>query len=275
MKKIIATLSAAAIAAAALFSMSACGSAEVLFTISEDGTHYVVSGVSGNKTALDSYVIPASYDDGENGVLPVTEIGERAFMYCSLYSVSIPETVVKINDLAFAYTKLNSVDIPYSVTSIGYSAFAWCTGLKEVEIPSSVTTLDDNAFIYCSSLEEVVVNASITVLNKGVFSGHVLQDSSGNYIDTVLTKITLPAGIEAMYSDSIYYNPLTDIYFGGTSQQWKNIKILENVQNDDGETEVEELDAIEYFSLFSGLTVHCTDADLTYSNGQINSTPVT
>lgn len=273
MKKLIATLCAAAVSVGVLFALPACGGAEVLFTLSEDGTYYIVSGVAGNKYALDSYEIPAYYDDGENGSLPVAEIGEQAFMNSSLYSVTIPDTVVKIDDLAFAYTKVNSVDIPDSVTHIGYAAFAWCSGLKEVVVPQSVTSLGERAFIYCSSLREVTVNADISVLNRGVFSGHVIQDSSGVYIDTVLAKITLPASLRSIYSDSIYYNPLTDIYFGGTSAQWKEIEVLENAEGEDGEVIVEEIDHIQYFSRFSGLTVHCADADLTYFNGQINSLP--
>ena len=74
------------------------------YTLSEDGTYYIVSGIGTCKDT--DIVIPAIYE----GKL-VKEIGERAFADCS---------------------SLTSVIIPDSVTSIGAFAFHGCTGLTHI-----------------------------------------------------------------------------------------------------------------------------------------------
>ena len=275
MKKFFAVICAASAAACAVLSFSACGSAEVVFTLGEDGSHYVLSEVSGNPSALTSYEIPAVYDDGVHGELPVTEIGTQAFMNCSLTSVTIPDSVTVIGDMAFAYTSLLSIDIPESVTHIGIGAFAWCIGLTYIVVPQTVRSIGNYAFAYCSSLVRVSIEAEIESLGFGVLMGNVAQDSSGLYINSHLETISLPSTLKEMDRDSISGNFVKDIYFAGTAAQWKAIKIFyyETKENSDGEEEAIKIiytddQVIEYFSL-PDLTIHCADATLVYSGGQI------
>lgn len=287
MKKILATLSAVAVAAAGALTFSACGSAEVMYSLSEDGTYYILSGVSGNTSALKSYEIPSVYDDGEHGQLPVTQIADEAFMGCSLGQIAIPDSITHIGDRAFAYTYLIRLEIPESVTYIGYAAFAFSSSLQEVTIPSSVTQLGPYAFAYCSSLESAVVNANIDTLYVGTFQGIVANDVSGLYTNTKLTSISLPATLKYLHRDSISGNFLTDIHFAGTADEWEDVQVFyaeervieddEAEEGDEPETEVvtvylDEEQTIEYFTV-EGLTIHCTDYDLVYSAGQIIRTP--
>ena len=60
--------------------------------------------------------------DRINGAL-VISIGESAFWWAALRTVTIPDSVTSIGDWAFASTQLTSVTIPNSVTSIGEGAF--------------------------------------------------------------------------------------------------------------------------------------------------------
>lgn len=281
MKKLIATISAAVVAAAGLLTFSACGSAEVTYALSEDGNSYIVSGVSGNKRALTEYEIPSTYDDGVNGVLPVTAVGEEAFSGCSgLLSISIPDSVTRIDDWAFAYTHLTSVSIPDSVTYIGYCAFVSCTALQEVTIPSSVTALGPYSFAYCYSLTTARVEASIDTLYIGTFMGFVSNSDTGIYTATDLEVIYLPSTLKYIHREAFSNNFLTDIYFAGDEEAWRDIEIFyaTTTEDEEGET-VEEIiyltdeEKIEYFTT-TGLTIHCADADLVYSNGEIQSTPV-
>lgn len=281
MKKLIATLSAAVVASAGLLSLSACGTAEVTYSVSEDGTYYILSGVSGSKSALTSYEIPSSYDDGVHGELPVQSIGDSAFMGTSLYRVSIPDTVTRIENYAFAYSKIGSVDIPSSVTYIGYAAFASCTALEEVVIPSSVTALGPYSFAYCTSLARADVQASVDTIYIGTFMGMVANDNTGIYTNTKLTEIHFPSTLRYLHRESISGNFLTDIYFDGTENEWQEVQVFyaeERAVEDgeEGETEIvtvylDEEQTIEYFSV-DGMTIHCKDADLTYSGGQIHIT---
>jgi hypothetical protein len=82
-----------------------------------------------------TYTIPTS----------VTAIGDAAFAFTPLTSVTLTPNVISIGNEAFGSTQLTSVTLPNSVTSIGYEAFA-STRLTSVSIPNSVTDLAINAF---------------------------------------------------------------------------------------------------------------------------------
>ena len=75
----------------------------------------------------------------------VTEIGDSAFAWSGLTSVTIPNSVTSIGNSAFAWSGLTSVTIGNSVTSIGWSAFA-NNPLTSITIPNSVTSIGDVAF---------------------------------------------------------------------------------------------------------------------------------
>ncbi|MBQ7165431.1 MAG: leucine-rich repeat protein [Treponema sp.] len=87
----------------------------------------------------------------------VTEIGSRAFSYCTaLASVTIPDSVAKIGYNAFeGCASLKSVTIPEGVTEIGSGAFLGCLALASASIPASVTSIGNGAFIVCKSLAEI------------------------------------------------------------------------------------------------------------------------
>ena len=65
---------------------------------------------------------------------------------------SIPSDVTVIGNGAFCYSKLTSVSIPSGVTSIESYGFESSINLASVTIPSSVTTINIFAFYECTSL---------------------------------------------------------------------------------------------------------------------------
>ena len=128
-----------------MFSVSAetvTDSQGVEYTLSDDGTYYIVSGYVVEPTEV---VIPAEY----NG-LPVKEIGDSAFRSCSsLTSITLPNSVISIGDDAFyACCSLTSITIPDSVIGIGNYAFIYCSSLTSITIPDSVISIGDDAFYY-------------------------------------------------------------------------------------------------------------------------------
>lgn len=99
------------------------------FTLNSDGESYSVTGIGTWTDA--ALIIPSTYKG-----LPVTSIGESAFVCCTL---------------------LTSVIIPDSVTSIGMSAFGSCESLISVTIPDSITSIGEYGFGSCISLERVYI----------------------------------------------------------------------------------------------------------------------
>jgi len=72
--------------------------------------------------------------------LPVTDIGDKAFLGC---------------------TGLTSVIIPNGVTYIGYIAFRGCVNLTAITIPKSVTYISEDAFADCTNLTSVTFEGTI------------------------------------------------------------------------------------------------------------------
>ena len=229
--------------AATAFSLSACGGeATVNYKLSEDGTHYIVSGVSGNKNALKSYEVLAEYSQEEGGeLLPVTEIGDEAFMRCTtLSSVTLPEGIERIGMRAFMDCGFRKFTIPESVTYIGYAAFGRCNSLEQITIPESVTEIDMFAFAYCSALETAVVKANVSELKFKTFVNSYAMNAGQVYTNTSLKTVYLPATLKKAYGNALDGNIIDDIYFAGSEAQWDELYFYSEVKKEGTEDEYEE-----------------------------------
>lgn len=156
-----------------------------------------LSGIISNLTSLSVAKNNKTYDSREdcnaiihtesnslirgcaNTIIPesVTEIGEKAFSYCStLTNINIPESVTKIGGWAFLFCeKLTSITIPESVTEIGSYAFSSCSSLTGITIPESVTTIGSNAFARCTSLTEVRIPKATNVASDAFKESYRVQ----------------------------------------------------------------------------------------------------
>ena len=110
---------------------------------------------------------------------------------------------------------VKSVTIANGVTSIGNYAFSKCSNLTSIEIPSSVTSIGSYAFYNCSSLTSINIPEGVTSIGEGAFS-----DCSK------LTSVEISSSVTSI-GDKAFYNcsKLTTIYYHGTEEQFKEIKI--------------------------------------------------
>jgi len=133
-----------------------------------------------------------------------------------IQTVNIESGVTKISNGAFKdCTSLTSVTIPDSVTDISGAVFQKCTSLRNIVIPESVTSIGGTAFDYCISLQSVEIPAGVTSINRYTFS----QCSS-------LRSVTIPVSVTTIL-DSAFKScgALTDVYYGGTEEQWSRVSI--------------------------------------------------
>jgi hypothetical protein len=148
----------------------------------------------------------------EIGDLPVTSIGQEAFVYCStVTSVTIPNSVTTIAVAAFlGCTGLTDITIPNSITLIGDYTFSSCVRLTNATIPSSVTSIGAYAFSSCGSLTNVTIPASVTSIGSYAFS-------ECNNLKAVYLQGNAPRGDETVFYDNNEVTLLTLYYLPGTT----------------------------------------------------------
>jgi hypothetical protein len=147
-----------------------------------------VAGVLFNKSLTQLLQYPdgnpaTSYAISNN----VTSIGDEAFEYCNLTTITIATSVTNIGNYSFdSCSFLTGVIIPDSVTSIGDDAFALCTQLTGITLPASVTSLGAVPFANCSIMTAITVAPA-----NPAFSGvnGVLYNKAGTLL------IEYPAGL--------------------------------------------------------------------------------
>ena len=143
------------------------------------------------------------------GGYPITAINNNAFLYTSITSISLPDTVTMIGDNAFAWSDLSTIQISSSVHTIGQVAFQGCSNLSSFyvaednpffstdeygvlfnknktelifmpgalsgsyTIPDSVETVSYGAFFYCRNLQSLYIPASVKYMDTeaGLFKG--------------------------------------------------------------------------------------------------------
>ena len=148
----------------------------------------------------------------------VTDIGYRAFGYCSGFtgSVTLPEGLTKIGSSAFAFCSgLTGVTLPQSMTEIGWSAFVGCSSLVDMVIPEGVTAIEGSAFSGCSSLTSVTLPQSVTRIGISAFAEcsslvsaaipegvRIIEDYAFCGCSS-LTSVTIPGSVTDIY-DSVF-----------------------------------------------------------------------
>ncbi len=226
------------------------------FELNEDGKTYCVTDC--DESAKGEVVIPSTYNS-----LPVTEIGEGAFYWCTgVTSLYIPDTVLVIGNGAFCECMgMAEITIPDSVTIIGDEAFNGCTQLASVTIPDSVTRIGEHAFACCESLTSIIIPDSVVSIGEEAFYGctsltlieigNGLKNMSWGIFSNCesLESITIPENVTSIGINAFEYcknleriiiphsvitieenafdhcSNLMYIFYTGTQEQWDSIGI--------------------------------------------------
>ncbi len=154
----------------------------------------------------------------------VTTIGDSAFAFSYIPTVIIPNSVTTIGAEAFYFSNLTSINLPDSLMSIGASAFSNST-LTSVTIPNSVTTIGDYAFAN-GSLDTVSFDNSVTSIGDYAFQYNALTTVTlGNSVTTIgegafqynnLTTVTLDNSVTSIGDYAFQYNALTTVTLGNS-----------------------------------------------------------
>ncbi len=126
----------------------------------------------------------------------VKYVGDWVFSECyRLVNITLPDELLIIGGSAFyACTGLKSITIPNSVKYIGGIAFELCENIQTITIPSGVEEIGEETFMQCTSLKSINISKSVTKIGNSAFD----------------------------CCDS-----LTDVYYEGSSSQWRSINIAE------------------------------------------------
>ena len=168
----------------------------------------------------------------------LTSIGADAFYGCSsAVSIVLPDTLSCIGSHAFeGFSGLTSIDIPDSITEIGADAFSGCYKLLSFNMPDSVTAIGMGSFNGCRNLSTLTLSNQLTFIPSYAFESC-----------RSLILVTLPSGVSEIgynafdgctslssisFSDAVVHvrdyafnscDNLTDVYYGGTPEQWNRI----------------------------------------------------
>ena len=156
------------------------------------GTREIGSEAFSNNNHLHSLILPEGLE----------EIGDNAFMGCTLQSLSIPSSVRKIGDNPFAFATvrtlevkgtnfsfkngflvsdkgvlvaymgaLSEVVVPETVSEIGGGAFYKNKVIRSVTLPTQLKTIRHHAFAQCENLRELHIPEGVSRLGEGAFEG--------------------------------------------------------------------------------------------------------
>lgn len=143
----------------------------------------------------------------------VGSIEKRAFAGSRLTSVRIPRTV-SIKEGAFAGSMLTSVTIEegYSDRELGMDAFKG-TKLKSVTIPCNVKKIGIGAFSECRELESVTLSHGVEEIGVSAFA-----------FCSKLKTITIPQSVTKIMPSAFHHCDGLHINYEGTEQQWDAIQ---------------------------------------------------
>lgn len=155
---------------------------ELIYAKTVEGVEMLFTGINDEEVEVGGSVWGArreAVERGTTGVVTipetvngyrVTRICDKAFNYCALSGINIPNTVTRIGEEAFFVSSLTELIIPESVNYIGQKAFSWCRKLKNVVIHGKISTLEESTFEHCEELSSVELPEGLITIKQSAFN---------------------------------------------------------------------------------------------------------
>lgn len=202
----------------------------------DEGSYPNYGHDSALRETAEQIIIPKYYNDGNNGVHPVTHIGFGAFNWCSsLKSIRIPDTITYIGQFAFNHcNSLETITLPDNA-DFSPDAFNDCPSLKEINISENNAHYKNiDGIIYdkdmtrlhrsvpLSGVKKLVVPSTVKAISRHAFNGSDIEEvvlpdglttiEYGTFRESAIKKVVIPESVTEI-EDSAFYNckNLTDI----------------------------------------------------------------
>lgn len=162
--------------------------------VSENNADYSSKeGILFNKDKTELLIYPLGREGAYVIPAGVTSIADYAFYVCDkLTKVTFPKSLTQIGDYAFSNCYgLTEIDIS-NVTEIGRFAFAICSNVSSSKFGKNLKSIDQYAFFECTGMKDITFGNAVTNIGYRAFSRCDI---------------------------------LSDVYYGGTEENWSAINI--------------------------------------------------
>lgn len=206
----------------------------IVMTLDETGSYFIVTDYLSVEYDI---VIPDVYQGK-----PVREIGEAAFRYRTIDSLTLPGSLRKIGKDAFlglsSDSRLTDLVIPEGVEEIDDGAFLYCPTLTSVSLPKSLKKLGSGVFHLDSSIKKIKVahdSEYFLTENNILYS----KDKKSLYVYPAglnFTSFDLPKEVERIENYAFYGNKvLTAITIPANSELkvigFRSLAAITNLNN--------------------------------------------
>ncbi len=197
-----------------------------------DGSSVFTSkdGVLFDYSATTLIAYPAAH--GGDYVIPegVTKVGACAFAFAKLTEIDVTG-VQELGDRAFIYSSLETLELPDSIIAMGEAAFYGNSRLHHITIGAGLAEIADETFSYCSSLDTVTIPAQIANVGYGAFAFSGIRQvafesdsrltavGGGAFFGCAISEIDIPDTVTSIGNQAFAANQyLKRIGFGSQSK---------------------------------------------------------
>ena len=146
-----------------------------VYQLNEDNASYKIVEYTGDEKTV---VVPETYND-----LPVTVIGERAFLDSTLCNIELSENIKEIGYRAFSRSYLGEFIAPDGLEIIDKFAFSDCDYLETVYLSKTIRSVGLDAFEGCHSLKNITIENGADGIHYTAFDRTYYSNVNVNHVN--------------------------------------------------------------------------------------------